>query len=95
MDKLTHLSAVLLLACSFSSTAEVISIADPQYSVPNNASGVIRPIRGMSMNKVTQQFGQPTQKHSAVGEPPITRWDYPKFAVFFEYSTVIHSVVPK
>jgi hypothetical protein len=27
-----------------------------------------------------------------VGEPPITRWDYDKFVVVFEYNRVIHSV---
>jgi hypothetical protein len=28
-----------------------------------------------------------------VGAPPITRWDYPNFSVFFEGDRVIHAVV--
>ncbi len=87
--------AALLMATCLPTQAEVISITDPRYQVPNDASGVIRPTRGMSMTQVSAQFGQPTQKHNPVGQPPITRWIYPDFVVFFEYSTVIHSVVPR
>jgi hypothetical protein len=28
-----------------------------------------------------------------VGEPPISRWDYPAYSVFFEGPFVIHTVV--
>jgi hypothetical protein len=27
-----------------------------------------------------------------VGAPPITRWDYADFSVFFEHNLVIHAV---
>jgi len=42
---------------------------------------------------VEARFGQPANRHSAVGQPPITRWDYPGFAVYFEHQYVIHAVV--
>jgi hypothetical protein len=29
---------------------------------------------------------------SAVEQPPITRWDYPAFSVYFEHDRVIHAV---
>lgn len=87
------LSSVLLSATS-ASQAEVISIADPSYRVPNSTEGVLRPTRGMTMAKVEQQFGQPEDKIPAIGEPPITRWIYQDFSVFFEQDIVIHSVVP-
>jgi hypothetical protein len=51
-----------------------------------------RPSRGMSMDGVEAKFGTPVEKHAAVGQPPITRWDYPGFSVYFEYQYVIHSV---
>lgn len=83
-----------LLSIMSLSHAEVISIADPAYQVPNNSQGVLRPTQGMSMARVEQQFGQPEQKSDAIGQPPITRWTYKDFVVFFEHNLVIHSVVP-
>ncbi len=50
------------------------------------------PARGMSMDRVEAKFGAPAQRHAAVGQPAITRWDYPGFSVFFENQLVIHSV---
>jgi len=51
-----------------------------------------RPTRGMRMSAVEARFGAPQDRHPAVGEPPITRWDYPGFSVFFERDRVIHAV---
>jgi hypothetical protein len=44
------------------------------------------------MKTVEKQFGAPTTRHPTVGKPPITRWDYPNFSVFFEGDRVIDSV---
>lgn len=52
------------------------------------------PTRGMSKSDVIDVYGQPGQRHAPVGDPPITRWDYPQFSVFFEYDLVLHSVIP-
>ncbi len=51
-----------------------------------------RPARGMTMAKVTSTWGAPAAKDAAVGQPPITRWEYPDFVVFFEFDHVIHAV---
>jgi hypothetical protein len=51
-----------------------------------------RPVRGTSMDQVEAMFGPPSNRHAAVGDPPITRWDYPGFVVYFEYQYVIHAV---
>jgi len=51
-----------------------------------------RPSRGSSMASVEARFGPPATRSSAVGQPPITRWDYSNFAVFFEFDHVVHSV---
>jgi hypothetical protein len=50
------------------------------------------PRRGANMSAVETQFGAPTARHAAVGQPPITRWDYDGFSVYFENSRVIHAV---
>jgi len=57
-----------------------------------NVSAQERPKRGMSMKTVASTWGQPSAKRNAIGEPPITRWEYSSFVVYFEYSHVIHAV---
>ena len=57
------------------------------------AGGSNQPARGMSMERVEAAFGAPANRVSAVGNPPITRWEYPGFVVFFENNIVLHSVV--
>jgi len=54
---------------------------------------VTTPARGMTMNQVASKFGAPVTKVPAVGKPPISRWEYPGFVVYFEADHVIHSVV--
>ena len=51
-----------------------------------------RPTRGMSQSQVEAQFGTPAAKHGAVGDPPIIRWDYQGYSVYFEGNFVLHSV---
>ena len=50
------------------------------------------PRRGMSMDKVENELGQPVDISPSIGDPPITSWTYPDRVVFFEYSKVIHVV---
>jgi len=50
------------------------------------------PTRGMTMDEVESTWGPPSSKQAPVGDPPITRWEYPHFIVYFEFSTVLHSV---
>tara|TARA_R110001583_G_scaffold177418_2_gene332559 strand:+ start:64022 stop:64318 length:297 start_codon:yes stop_codon:yes gene_type:complete len=89
----TLLACILLLATSLSQ-AEVISIADPAHQVVNSTGGILRPTQGMSMTLVEHKFGEPEKEIAAIGQPPITRWIYKSFVVFFENNLVIHSVVP-
>src|SRR3984893_11013644 len=56
-------------------------------------SDVATPARGMTMDQVATKFGAPVSKTPAVGNPPISRWEYPGFVVYFEREHVIHSVV--
>jgi hypothetical protein len=59
------------------------------------AAAAARPDRGSSMATVQSRYGEPTNRPSAVGDPPITRWDYPQFAVYFEHDRVLHAVLVK
>ncbi len=86
------LCAVLAAPRSF---AETIIVND---KVTVRESNIACPKRGMHMRQVERQFGAPITRHPAVGghqprHPPITRWDYPEFSVFFERDIVIDSVV--
>ena len=53
------------------------------------------PQRGSTMSQVSAQYGAPAAKRAAVGKPPITRWDYPAFSVYFEYRHVIDAVLKR
>jgi hypothetical protein len=74
------------------------SLAFPQSPEPAAAVSAT-PAKGESMQSVERRFGAPAQRHAAVGgdsprHPPITRWDYPGFAVVFENSHVVTAVIP-
>lgn len=73
-----------------SARAETIAVDN---GIAVKPSDVATPTRGMTMDQVTSKFGTPTTKVPAVGNPPISRWEYPGFIVYFEHSHVIHSVV--
>ncbi|MHB8812212.1 MAG: hypothetical protein ACYDAE_03015 [Steroidobacteraceae bacterium] len=82
----------LLIGCAIAggATAETV-IVDGQVQLEQ--SSVTRPGRGSTMHEVEAKFGAPEKQYPPVGKPPITRWDYPSFSVFFEYNRVVHSVV--
>jgi hypothetical protein len=56
------------------------------------------PSRGMNMHTVKAQYGAPHSVRVSTGKvrkkwPRITVWNYGKFSVYFERSTVLHTVV--
>ncbi len=51
-----------------------------------------KPTRGMTQESVESSFGAPQDAREPIGDPPITRWEYANFVVFFEYDRVIHAV---
>ncbi len=55
-------------------------------------STTVMPKRGSSMEQVLANFGEPERRIPAVGEPPISEWDYGDFRVYFEYNIVLHTV---
>ena len=84
---------ILVLAAALLSgfaAAETIAVDN---GIAVKQSDVATPTRGMTMNQVATKFGAPVTKVPAVGKPPISRWEYPGFVVYFEADHVIHSVV--
>lgn len=56
------------------------------------------PRRGMTMAEVKRVYGAPlrvlpTRGGSSKFQPPIHRWEYAQYVVYFEYTHVIHSVL--
>jgi len=56
---------------------------------------ITRPRNSQTMETVIAEFGEPDAKQDAIGDPPITRWEYAKYYVFFENDRVIHTVLKK
>jgi len=61
----------------------------------SNTQKIDVPKKGLSMSQVIQRFGEPMMKSVPVGEPPIIKWKYNNFTVYFEHSWVISSVINK
>lgn len=92
----TVLLILPLLALPALSQADTLTLPHSDQAAPAPAQ---MPHRGMSMAQVTHIYGTPQKKYPTVGgsapkRPPITRWDYPGFSVFFEKNTVVDAVVP-
>lgn len=49
------------------------------------------PTAGTLMEAVANEYGEPTDKTLAIGQPPITRWIYDTFTVVFEHDHVVAS----
>jgi hypothetical protein len=81
--------ALTLALAAMPLAAETVVI-DGQVGV--RAVAVELPPRGTTMARVEERFGAPRARQSAVGQPPITRWDYEGFSVYFEHQHVVHAV---
>lgn len=82
--------ALFSLAVQQTAIAETIKIPVGQQKA---AQHIAKPQMGLSMEQVEAKFGDPRKRNPAKGEPPITRWEYEQFVVYFESNTVIHSVI--
>ncbi len=85
------LALVMLLGTT--AHADVLLLDSITTAPPNSESGLLRPSGGSTMGEVKQRFGEPEGVKDAVGEPPITRWIYPGYTVYFEHDRVIEVVV--
>ncbi len=78
----------LLLISSGPALADVL-LVDSIQSAPQ----VKTPRNGLTMSQVRQQYGNPTAEVPAVGDPPISRWEYDSFSVYFEHDLALHAVI--
>ncbi|HZD52164.1 MAG TPA: hypothetical protein VE175_03900 [Woeseiaceae bacterium] len=87
MSKLGVLTLLLFGAFVHADTLDMSAAeARAQFDKPG------KPTRGMSQTRVAAAYGEPQSRRSAVGDPPISRWEYEDFIVYFEYDKVIHAV---
>jgi len=88
---------MVLLALSIGLTSTVIAqnldMSGAEGSSTFDQAG--KPTRGMTEERVRANFGSPQSTVAAVGDPPISRWEYAEFVVFFEYDRVIHAVTKR
>jgi hypothetical protein len=87
----TTLAALLFATASYADTLLLDGIDVDRQTADS------RPRPGMTMTSVESTYGSPAERRAPVGgeaaqHPPITRWDYPAFSVYFEHDRVIHAV---
>lgn len=83
----------LLLSLMLSALPLVAQADTLEIPVGEQGAGTIAlPVRGQLQRSVLDQFGLPDEEHKPVGNPPITRWDYRDFSVYFENTHVVDSV---
>ena len=80
-------AAALLLALGSLASADTVKVDGATARTDDG-----RPSRGMTQASVESKYGSPASVKAPVGEPPIARWEYADFVVFFEYDRVIHAV---
>ena len=92
MSRINFKAICLILGVAFSASpyADTMSLSDQSGKLSVN-----RPAKGEKMENVESQFGEPNEIINAIGEPPIIRWIYRDFTVYFEHEYVIHTVVKK
>lgn len=90
--KITYLLSLSALAATAWGTVTLAETVVVDNAVMVRASNVERPNRGQTMTAVEAHFGAPQNRHAAVGTPPITRWDYAGFVVYFEKDRVVDAV---
>ena len=85
-----------LLCVLFAMTTPATTIAEeiriPIGQQAGDESRVQVPDKGMTKERVKATFGEPIETSEPKGNPPISRWNYNDFVVYFEYDHVIHSV---
>ena len=78
----------LLCLAAFSATADVLLIEEVRQSERMDL-----PKNGLTQQNVEARYGEPRKRHAPVGDPPITRWDYDRWSVYFEYDRVLFTVL--
>ena len=89
----TLLAALLVAVAATPMAVSAQTTTTEQPAVASDQTTMVVPQNGDKMDQVRARFGEPVTIDPAVGDPPITRWLYTGFTVYFEYETVLHSVI--
>jgi hypothetical protein len=84
-------ASIIFLLSAQPLLAEDIKI--PIGSQMQESQDMSRPKTGATKALVKKEFGEPMKEFAAVGKPPISRWEYADFTVYFEYEHVINTVL--
>lgn len=100
MHLLKHCTKTLLFLVALVSLApftvmngQADELAIPVGQQGADKSSLDRPKTGMKADAVEKKFGAPLNKSTPVGKPPISRWEYPYYNVYFESDRVLHTVM--
>lgn len=85
------------LACLVAVSLQIHTTVADELRIPvgeqaNTQPRIDMPTHGMSKERVRSLFGDPIEEVAPRGQPPISRWKYQEFTVYFDSNTVIHSV---
>jgi hypothetical protein len=91
---MNKLRTLVLTACVFG-LAGVANADNLDMDGMSPAQSDAHPKRGSTQVSVESKFGKPDATRAPVGDPPIERWEYKDFVVYFEYDRVIHTVAKR
>ncbi|HSH83575.1 MAG TPA: hypothetical protein VK979_00225 [Guyparkeria sp.] len=83
----------IVIAATFATTAQ----AQPDQAASYKAA-VHQAVHGLTQAQVIARFGEPEKRHAPVPAhgkpptPPISRWDYSDFSIYFENHIALHRV---
>lgn len=87
------LALLISLGACATASAEQLQMPEDGAMKQSMPSSMDMPIKGMSKEQVRQMYGEPVKMVAPVGDPPISRWVYDRYTVYFEYTHVIRSVI--
>jgi hypothetical protein len=90
MQRVSLILVLSLLAIPGVLPADVLLIEQVRQ-----AEGMAVPQNGQSKAEVEAAFGAPETTVGPVGDPPITRWTYQRWTVYFEFDHVLFTVLNK
>ena len=86
---MTRIVLAFMLTLAFQAASADVLIIDEV----RQAGRMELPRNGQSKATVETKFGAPNTKSGPVGDPPISSWKYDTYSVYFEYDTVLFTVL--
>ena len=86
-------SGIIIAALAFALITPLVSAET--LTIPGHSESdqmLVMPNRGISMESVLSEFGEPDERYGPIGDPAISEWVYGNFRVYFEHQTVLHTI---